>query len=190
MFSIQAAIINRPGNENTRKPCYLYLDEFQTYANQGFSIVLQQGRSYRVSAILATQSRNAIKMDMGSVAGEAFLSVISTNARSQIIFPGIDPEDAKYYSVAFGEREEEVKQKSETHAKFEFGHGMNMPNFPTESTRTTIENKPYMTATDIGYKKFQEVSYKLMKDSSVTFARKGISSFIMLLRRASIFFSS
>ena len=178
MFSIQAAIINRPGNENTRKPCYLYLDEFQTYANQGFSIVLQQGRSYRVSAILATQSRNAIKMDMGSVAGEAFLSVISTNARSQIIFPGIDPEDAKYYSVAFGEREEEVIQKGETHAKFEFGHGMNMPNFPTESTRTTIENKPYMTATDIGYKKFQEVSYKLMKDSSVTFARKGISSFI------------
>ena len=177
MFSIQSAILSRPGDENTRKPCYWYLDEFQTYANPGFSTILQQGRSYRVSAILATQSRNAIKLDMGN-AGDAFLSVIQTNARSQILFPGLDPDDAKYYSLAFGEEKQKEIQKGVTRQKFEIGHGFKETNYPSVQERYIEKDMARFSPTQLTEKKFSEITYRRILDNDVTVAQTGIVNFI------------
>lgn len=177
MFSIQAAIMARSGNEETRKPCYWYLDEFQTYANSGLSTILQQGRSYRVSAILATQSRNAIKLGLGN-AGDAFLSVVNTNARSQILFPGLDPDDAKYYSFAYGDEKKTEIQKGVSRSRFEFGHGLKEMNYPTEQERYLEKDMPRFTATKLTEKKFSEITYRRILDNNVTVAKDGISSFI------------
>ena len=55
ILSLQSSVFRRPGNENTRRPHTLYIDEFQTYSTPGFADMLTQGRSYRVSSVLATQ---------------------------------------------------------------------------------------------------------------------------------------
>ena len=177
MFSIQAAILDRKGNEHTRKPCYWYLDEFQTYANTGFSTILQQGRSYRVSAILATQSRNGIKLGLGN-SGDAFLSIINTNARSQVLFPGLDPEDAKYYSEAFGEHTVKEVQTGRTRQVFELGHGLQQTSFPTEQERETEKDKARFSATDLTELEFSEITYRRILDNNVKVASVGIASFI------------
>lgn len=177
MFTIQAAILGRSGNENTRIPCYLYLDEFQTYANKGLSTILQQGRSYRVSAILATQSRNAIKLDLGQ-SGEAFLSVVQTNARSQVLFPGLDPDDAKYYSVAFGEEKQKEIQKGITRQKFEIGHGFKELNYPSEQERYIEKDMARFTSTQLTEMNKNEIAIRRVLDNEVTVARYGISSYI------------
>ncbi|MBR5179962.1 MAG: type IV secretory system conjugative DNA transfer family protein [Lachnospiraceae bacterium] len=172
MFSIQAAILGREGNEKTRKPCYWYLDEFQTYANTGLSIILQQGRSYRVSLLLATQSRNAIKMDLGN-AGDAFLSVINTNARSQVLFPGLDLDDAKYYSQLFGKEKVKEYRKGESHGASIFSS--------IEATVSTSESevdKERFSETDLREKVFKEVTVCRVYKNSVTKAIHGKVDFI------------
>ena len=40
ILQLQSAVFRRPGNENTRRAHMLYIDEFQTYSNPGFSDML------------------------------------------------------------------------------------------------------------------------------------------------------
>lgn len=102
ILQLQASVFRRPGNEFTRRGCALYIDEFQVYANSGFSDMLTMGRSYRVASHLATQNRALIGMNSGKSA-KGFLDLVSTNARNLILFPGANAEDARYYSEQFGE---------------------------------------------------------------------------------------
>lgn len=104
ILSLQSSVFRRPGNENTRRPHTLYIDEFQTYSTPGFADMLTQGRSYRVSSVLATQARAQMAMG-GGKDGKNFVELVSANARNVILYPGINKDDAKYYSDQFGESE-------------------------------------------------------------------------------------
>ena len=64
ILNFQSSVFKREGNENTRKPHFLYIDEFQVYSNPGFADMLTQGRSYRVASHLATQNRALIEWVM------------------------------------------------------------------------------------------------------------------------------
>ena len=171
MFSIQAAIFRRDINDKNLKPCYWYLDEFQTYANSGFSTILQQGRGYKVSTILATQSQEGASMGMGK-AGDAFLSVVKTNARNKIIFPGIAQEDAEYFSKEFGEETKKTVQISHT-----YGTGLNGGN-STKGEREIEEDKRRFTYSQIMYKKKKEITYRLIINDSVGLPGDGIVDYI------------
>ena len=102
ILSLQSAVFRRPGNEDTRRPHSLYIDEFQMYSTPGFTDMLIQSHSYRISSILATQSRAQMTMD-DSKNGKNFVELVSANARNVILFPGINKDDAYYYSLQFGE---------------------------------------------------------------------------------------
>lgn len=177
MLSIQASIFRRPGDEFTRRPCYLYMDEFQTYANKSFGVILEQGRSYRVSATLATQSRARIKQSMGRD-GEGFLATVSTNARNIIVFPGLDYEDNDYYSKLFGEELQKEIQRGVTRQKFELGHGFQSTSYPSEQERYIEKYMARYTATDIGGKPFGEYTYRLIEHNSVGLPKDGLVSYI------------
>lgn len=177
IFSFQSAVFRRPGNEFNRTPNFLYIDEFQKYSNPGFSDILTQGRSYRVSSILATQSRKQITMGSGKD-GNAFLEVVNANARNLVIFPGISPEDAAFYSKAFGEYEKVDVRKGESKQKFSFAYGLQDMRYPTESTQYVNVKEANYSESDITYKKFSEITYRLIDDSSVQKAKDGIAAWI------------
>lgn len=177
MLSIQASIFRRKGDEFTRKPCYLYMDEFQTYANNSFGSILEQGRSYRVAAILATQSRARIKQNMGRE-GEGFLATVSTNARNVIVFPGLDNDDNDYYSKLFGEELQREMQYGESRQKFEFGHGFQATSYPTEQRRYIEKEMARYSKTDISEKKFGEFTYRFIEHNSVGKPGDGLVSYI------------
>ena len=172
MFSIQSAIFRRDINDTTLKPCYWYLDEFQTYANSGFGILLEQGRGYRVSAVLATQSQARIKpMSMGK-AGDAFLTTVKTNARNKIIFPGIDVDDAKYFSDLFGKEEGTTIQKSVTTPV-----GLSGGN-SSKTEREVEDEKERYTYSKLMYKKKKEITYRIIEDDTVQFPGDGKVDYI------------
>jgi len=108
----------------------MYIDEFQKYANPGMSDILTQGRSYRVPTVLATQSREQITMGSGKD-GKAFLEVITSNARSVVAFPGISQNDAKFFSLSFGEETKIEERKGETKQKFSLAYGLRDMNYPS-----------------------------------------------------------
>ena len=161
ILQLQSATFRRPGTVNTRRGCMLYIDEFQTYANSGFSDMLTQGRSYRVASHLATQNRALIGMNSGSKA-KSFLDLVSTNARNIVIFPGASYEDAKFYSLEFGV---DVEEKLHTSVSRNLGW-FKSPDFK-ESRSVKEENVERFTPTDITYRDFGEVICRIIKHNTV-----------------------
>lgn len=102
MLQLQTAIFRRPGDENTRVPVILYIDEFQDYANPEFEAVLTKGRSFVVSATMATQTLGIV----GDKAGDGLVQNLQSNARNVIVYPGASETDADYFVKRFGTKEE------------------------------------------------------------------------------------
>lgn len=160
ILQLQSSVFRRPGNEFTRRGCALYIDEFQVYANSGFSDMLTMGRSYRVASHLATQNRALIGMNSGKNA-RGFLDLVSTNARNVILFPGANGEDAKYYSQQFGEDLIVKERRSISRDKPSL---MNLGRTGGEKESISVDEKyeSRLRSTDITYRKFGEVIYSII----------------------------
>lgn len=177
ILSIQSAVFKRPGTEFTRRPHYLYIDEFQKYSNPGFQDMLTQGRSFRVASHLATQARCEIAMG-GGRDGKNFVELVSANARNVVLFPGISPADAEYYSKEFGEETVVQLQTGVTKQKFNPLYGIKEMNYPTEQVRQTETQQAKYSMTDLIYKPFGEITYKIIKQSSVQTPKNGVVTWL------------
>ena len=183
ILSLQSSVFRRPGTENDRRPHFLYIDEFQTYSTPGFSDMLTQGRSYRVASILATQARDQMAMG-GGRDGKAFVNLVSTNARNIVLFPGINKEDAKFYSETFGEYEKTEIVTGVSQKRFNLiTGGLDRLGHPTESMREQKKMTANFSPTDLifGSEKgasFMEIVYCLIKNNSIQPAKVGKVTFI------------
>lgn len=178
ILQLQSAVFRRPGNEDTRRSNFLYIDEFQVFATPGFADMLTMGRSYRVASHLATQARAQMAMG-GGKDGDNFVTLVSTNARNVILFPGCSYEDAKYYSDQFGEKEEVEVQVGITRKKFNiFTGGLEELGHPSESIRETKKMVPVFTPTDLIYREFGDIVYCIIKKNSIQTPKIGKISYI------------
>jgi hypothetical protein len=68
MAKIQLAAFSRTDiPEVARVPFYLYIDEFQNFASESFTVVLSEARKYGLSLILAHQTLDQIPTDLRSI---------------------------------------------------------------------------------------------------------------------------
>lgn len=106
LFSLLSAAIDRQKKhaEQTPRPdhdpptAYLVIDEFQRIAGENFKIILEQARSFGVSAILANQSQADLKTrayDLGPT--------VRTNTRTKFYFSVTDPEEVRTLANTSGE---------------------------------------------------------------------------------------
>ena len=176
VLNLERAIFRRKGRENTRKHCFLYVDEFQMFSNRDFVTLLEQGRAYRVSLILATQSRSGIRMGAG-VNGDSFLHSIETNTRNTVLLPDLHPDDAKFFEEKYGKHIVLKERTNESHAKFSLFGDNGKPATEGKSWEEVEESR--MSASDIRYKPFKEISYQLINgENSVEYARVGKANFV------------
>lgn len=166
ILQLQSSVFRRPGNENTRRGAMLYIDEFQVYANPGFADMLTQGRSYRVASHLATQGRDQIGMGSGKD-GEAFIQLVSSNARNIIFYPGSNFADAKYYSDYFGEEMVTTKMVGEGQQKMGIGNALQFRPI-NEQVRNTEAFAARFSPSDLIYRPFGEISYLFIKNNSIS----------------------
>ena len=176
ILNFQAATFKRPGNENTRRNHFLYIDEFQSYSNPGFADMLTQGRSYRVASQLATQNRALIGMGSGKD-GEDFIELVSTNARNIILFPGGNYNDAKYYSEQFGEIEKiTIAEGTNKTAGNPLVVSKMQPAKDTFQVKEELEAR--MSPTDIILRPFGEITYSIVQTNTLQPAGIGKISYI------------
>lgn len=186
ILQLQANVFRRPGNEDTRPPHALYIDEFQEYANPGFGGMLTQGRSYRVASVLATQARYQMAMG-GGHDGKHFVDLVDANARNVVIFPGVNYDDAKYYSNQFGEIKKLEVMKSVSRKRFNLiTGGMDKLGHPSESVREQMKSSALFSPTDIINLPFKEVTYRLVQYKSIQRAKVGKIEFIPPELRADV----
>lgn len=167
MLAFQSSVFNRPGNVDTRPAHILQIDEFQTYSNSKFEIMLTQGRSYKVSSVLATQNRSLIGANVGSKAKQ-FVDMVSTNARNVVVYPGANYEDAAYYSRQFGEKVERKIDRSISRPVNNPLYGLSgIGRRPNESLKEVEKNVPRFTPNDITYRPFKEAVVGTLKKNSM-----------------------
>ena len=176
ILNFQAATFKRPGNENTRRDHFLYIDEFQSYSNPGFADMLTQGRSYRVASQLATQNRALIGMGSGRD-GDDFVELVSTNARNIVLFPGGNYNDAKYYSEQFGEIDKITIGEGSSRSA---GNPLLISKMqPAKDTfQIKEETEARMSPTDIILRPFGEITYSIVQKNTLQPADIGQISYI------------
>lgn len=178
ILQLQSAVFRRPGNEDTRRPHFLYIDEFQTYSNPGFSDMLTQGRSYRVASHLATQARAQMAMG-GGRDGKNFVELVSTNARNIVLYPGCSKDDAEYYSKQFGEYEKTEIQIGKSYKTFNLlTGGLDRLGHPTETVREAKKMTAIFSPSDLIYRPFGEIIYCIIKKNSIQIPKVGTISYI------------
>lgn len=177
ILNLQSSVFRRPGNEFTRKPSYLYIDEAQEYLNPGYARLLTQGRSFRCSSVLATQGLDQLAMGNGKD-GEKFVKSVMSNARNQIIFPGLNVEDSTYFEKLFGSDEVEEISESNTEQKFNPLYGFKSMNYPSHSTRKQKKDKQRFSATELREMPDDQIAYRIIDGMTVCQAEYGKVDYI------------
>ncbi|KPV45755.1 hypothetical protein AN477_01760 [Alicyclobacillus ferrooxydans] len=97
LITMKTYALSRDGSEWTRRPVYLYADEFSVFGTDSFIEAFSQIRKYRVAMMLAIQARSQLQ-DVS----KKFLEVVEGNCRNKIVFPAPSSNDAKFFEDALG----------------------------------------------------------------------------------------
>jgi len=102
ILTMQDAVLRRPGDENTRIPHFMYIDEFPDFVNKETETCFTLFRKYRCSMTIAIQNLSQLERTKSM---RFYKEVITSNSKTVIIFGDTNREDSDYWSKAFGKFE-------------------------------------------------------------------------------------
>ena len=91
LLSMQNAILRRPGNENTRIPNFLYIDEFPEFLNKETESIFATYRKYKVGTTISAQSISMLTLN--TIGERKINSAILSNCASKIFTGGAASND-------------------------------------------------------------------------------------------------
>jgi hypothetical protein len=97
MILMQNSVLRRPGNESTRVPHFLYIDEFPEYMSKITEPIFTLYRKYKVGTTLSTQTL----AQLGSIS-DKYKQTITSNCMNKIVFGGGDSTENEWWSKEFG----------------------------------------------------------------------------------------
>ena len=97
---MQQSVLSRPGNEKTRIPHFLYIDEFPPFVCKATEDIFTLYRKYRVGTIISSQnlSQFGIKNDYN------FRQTLLANCTTKVVFGNNTPEDNEWWEKEFGDK--------------------------------------------------------------------------------------
>lgn len=104
LLSMQNAVLRRPGNEHSRIPYYLYIDEFPDYLNYYTETIFTMYRKYCVGTTISAQSISMLKdaSDSGKIN-----STVLANCSNKIFTGGAAPrEELEWWNKEMGQFKE------------------------------------------------------------------------------------
>ena len=107
---MQSSVLSRPGNEFTRVPHFLYIDEFPEFISKATEPIFTLYRKYRVGTTISTQTLAQL-----GAANEKYKQTITANCSNKIVFGGGDTTENEWWSKEFGNvREWQYSQSYDT----------------------------------------------------------------------------
>lgn len=169
LVTLKMYSLERGGTEDTRRPVYLYVDEFAVYGTESFTEMFSQARKYRVGMTLAIQARAQL-LDVS----KKFMDVVEGSCRNKVYFPAPSPDDARFLEHSLGS----VKNIRETVSEnklswFWFDNRMLDRRVSTQETidpRYRLEDIAYGLSKD-------EAIFAMTVDNQVQVPCVGITSF-------------
>lgn len=103
LISLQNAVLRRPGNETTRIPHFLYIDEFADFVCKATEAMFTMFRKYKVGTTVSVQS--LAQLD-ATGQKEHYRSIILSNCASKIFTGNADNDELSWWSEEFGTKRE------------------------------------------------------------------------------------
>lgn len=177
LLSMQNAVLRRPGNESSRIPHYLYIDEFPDYLSRDTETIFTMYRKYCVGTTISAQSismfgtSGIVNVDVkeDSQVMAKFNSTVLTNCSSKVFTGGSTPiDELQWWEKEIGQ----WKQWSITRG-FDFGK--------VELQKTGSAKYGWETKVRAGQMQFfgdKEVAYKIASENGKPANSQGITNFM------------
>ncbi|MBQ7668477.1 MAG: TraM recognition domain-containing protein [Clostridia bacterium] len=102
ILTMQDAVLRRPGDENTRLPHFMYIDEFPDFVNKETETCFTLFRKYRCAMTIAIQNLSQLERTRSM---KFYKEVVTSNSKTVVVFGDTNKEDSAYWSKAFGRHE-------------------------------------------------------------------------------------
>jgi len=101
LLSMQNAVLRRPGNESSRVPYFLYIDEFPEFLCRSTDSMFTMFRKYKVGNIIAIQSISQLETHSSRI---NYKDTIMSNCANKIYTGNCTPTECEWWSKEFGQR--------------------------------------------------------------------------------------
>ncbi len=150
LVTLKMYTLDRSGIEDSRRPVYLYVDEFPVYGTEAYTEMFSQARKYRVGQMLAIQARAQL-LDVS----KKFMDVVEGNCRNKVFFPAPSPDDARFLETSLGTTTTIRETHTENKLNWFGFDGRNRD--PRISTQETVDPRY----------RLEDIAYGLSKDEAL-----------------------
>lgn len=164
ILQFQDAVLRRKGNEDSRTPHFLYIDEFPEYITKDMEVMFTLFRKYRCGVTIAIQNLSQLEKS----GKDYYRQVVLANTKTQIVFGDTVPEDSEYWEKAFGK-----EKKPDQTSTFDISSGE-----MAKKTTLKIEKKARAEAYKVAEQGFGAVFYKTKNASGKTVFGEGKTTFL------------
>lgn len=103
LMLMQHSVLTRPGNDKTRIPHYLYIDDFYNFICSATEPIFTVYRKYRVATILSAQNIAQLEGDNKKA---TYKQTILNNCANKVVFGDGDPKENEYWEKDLGQKRE------------------------------------------------------------------------------------
>ena len=169
LLSMQNAVLRRPGNEKSRIPHYLYIDEYPDYYNKYTETIFTMYRKYCVGTTISAQSISMI----GFKGNRGKDSSVLTNCASKVFTGGAAPiEELDWWQREIGQWKQWQYKRD-----FDASAGSNGEMSPKLSD-IKFDWKDKITAGNMQFYPDNRCAYKIVGDSGAPMNSDGDINFI------------
>ncbi len=101
LLLMQYSVLRRPGNESSRIPHFLYIDEFPDFICPATESIFTVYRKYRVASVVSAQNLSQLRAH-----GEKIGDTIIANCSNKLVFGNNSPEDNEWWGKELGDKKE------------------------------------------------------------------------------------
>ncbi len=164
ILQFQDAVLRRKGNEDSRVPHFLYIDEFPEYITKDMDVMFTLFRKYRCGVTVAIQNLSQLEKSGHSY----YKQTVLANTKTQIVFGDTVPEDTDYWFKAFG-----MEKKVDKSVDYNLKDGEMV-----DSTKITVKDKERIKKHKLAELGFGSMFYKTKNASGKTIFGEGKTSFL------------
>lgn len=166
ILSMQNAILRRAGNENSRVPHFLYIDEFPDFICKDTEAIFTLYRKYKVGTTITAQNLAQLE---GNSPNMKYKDTILSNCANKIFLGGVTPAEAEWWSSEFLKRRE-----------WTYSNSMDMNKLEYDSKWGSVKYdwKAYFASNKLAALPFKSAAIKLRTDSGKYEVGEGKMNFI------------
>ena len=168
LLLMQQSVLSRPGNDNTRIPHFLYIDDFPEFLCKAIEPIFTVYRKYKVGNILSAQTLSQLSDSKGN-----FKDEILANCVNKAIFGNALPEDVQWWQT-------ELQDKREWSWNSTYNTDSSKDNYGYDPKYGDIEFKwkPNYTAGKIMSLKGKQILFKVKDSKGKSYVAKGKLDFL------------